>query len=684
MFETVKKEVQHHMNVFELFGTIAINNDDANRKIDQTGKLANNLTSIFKKVGTAVATVFAIDKIKDFGQACAQTYATIAAENSAFAQIMGDYSDIAKEKMQKVADETGVVASRLTPYMTSMTAKFKGLGYGIDEATSLATEGLTIASDAAAFWDKSLDESMSHLNSFINGSYEGGEAIGLFANDTQMASYAVRQGVVKETKEWSKLDEAKKQALRMQYAKEMYKQSGATGQAAKESGEYANVLANLKEHWRQLQGIIGKPIMQKMVLPALQKLNKLMPSLTERVQGITEKATAGLEKIASYFTDVFTESGLDLSAVPRAFSQMFSDFTQNIPEWLSKAGTKLSKTWANSIWPSVREHLKVWFGIELPAWSEVESDIKTWWESSGTAYEKLKDIIKWTLGKFEAPDTSFIADVETWWNSTGKPTVTSVVQWTFGELVQPAWIDLVTKTTNWWNNDISPELSKLTTWFLNPEFPSWESIKEKATDWFDTLKRQLSAGWDALFNGGENHISSAYSPEATYEVDVVAGATILSEKIGDVLVPVEPYVAPGSEGELQNELDRTNLSVDVKVNPIMNWINGLFGSGSSINTTKTGVWYGAPFPTVTKNAEGAIFSQPTIFDTRLGYQMVGEAGPEAVAPIDKLQQYVSDAVKNTVGGMQFNVVLDTGVLVGQLAPRMDMQLGTLANRKGRG
>ena len=48
-----------------------------------------------------------------------------------------------------------------------------------------------MAADAAAFWDMSLEESTSHLNSFINGSYEGGEAIGLFANDTQMAAYAV-------------------------------------------------------------------------------------------------------------------------------------------------------------------------------------------------------------------------------------------------------------------------------------------------------------------------------------------------------------------------------------------------------------------------------------------------------------------------------------------------------------
>ena len=604
------------MNVFELFGTIAINNSDANRKIDQTGKLATNLSTIFKKVGATVATVFAIDKIKDFGNACAQTYATIAAENSAFAQIMGEYSDSAKEKMQMVADETGVVASRLTPYMTSMTAKFKGLGYGIDEATSLATEGLTIASDAAAFWDKSLDESMSHLNSFINGSYEGGEAIGLFANDTQMAAYAVEQRIIKETKAWSKLDEATKQATRMQYAKEMYKQSGATGQAAKESGEYANVLANLKERWRQLQGIIGKPIMQKMVLPTLQKLNKLMPSLSERVQVITEKASEGLDKIANYFTDVFTESGIDLSAVPKAFSRMFSDFTQKIPEWLSKAGAKLSSTWTNRVWPFVQDFLKIKFDIELPTWDVVLGEIQAWWNAPGTAYEKIKEIIKWTLGNFEEPDTSFIADVQTWWANKGKPAVTSVVQWTFGELVLPAWVDFMDNVFAWWENDFKPGLAETTQWLVNPQLPSWDQIKGTATSWWQGIKANL----ESLCT-----FYASYSIKRTYsqnEIDAVGDWTI--DTVGGATIPVKP------------------------------------------------------------NAEGAIFSKPTIFDTRLGYQMVGEAGAEAVAPIDKLQKYVADAMQSVVGNMQFNVVLDTGVLVGQLAPRMDQQLGTLASRRGRG
>lgn len=49
---------------------------------------------------------------------------------------------------------------------------------------------------------------------------------------------------------------------------------------------------------------------------------------------------------------------------------------------------------------------------------------------------------------------------------------------------------------------------------------------------------------------------------------------------------------------------------------------------------------------VSWNKLGAIFKKPTIFDTRLGYQGVGEAGPEAIAPIDVLQNYIREAMSD--------------------------------------
>lgn len=54
---------------------------------------------------------------------------------------------------------------------------------------------------------------------------------------------------------------------------------------------------------------------------------------------------------------------------------------------------------------------------------------------------------------------------------------------------------------------------------------------------------------------------------------------------------------------------------------------------------------------LTWNAMGAIFKKPTIFNTPLGLQGVGEAGAEAVAPIDTLQQYVASAVASQNGDL---------------------------------
>ncbi len=93
------------------------------------------------------------------------------------------------------------------------------------------------------------------------------------------------------------------------------------------------------------------------------------------------------------------------------------------------------------------------------------------------------------------------------------------------------------------------------------------------------------------------------------------------------------------------------------------------------------------------NAQGAIFDQPTIFNTPLGLQGVGERGPEAVAPISVLQGYVAAAVRHENEAiirtlieqnrnmqdflkrtMPQAVLLDSGALVGELTPAVDAQL----------
>ena len=91
------------------------------------------------------------------------------------------------------------------------------------------------------------------------------------------------------------------------------------------------------------------------------------------------------------------------------------------------------------------------------------------------------------------------------------------------------------------------------------------------------------------------------------------------------------------------------------------------------------------------NAQGAVFDQPTILSTHKGFQGVGEAGPEAVAPIGTLQAYIRDAVKSRDEAlirtmieqngrmidflrraMPRDIRLDTGALVGEMIPAIDI------------
>ena len=104
---------------------------------------------------------------------------------------------------------------------------------------------------------------------------------------------------------------------------------------------------------------------------------------------------------------------------------------------------------------------------------------------------------------------------------------------------------------------------------------------------------------------------------------------------------------------------------------------------------------GVPKFSVKWNAEGAILNKPTIFG-KMGntYLGGGEAGLEAVTPIDVLQDYIRQSVKEENGHiidalieqnkvlmnfleriMPRQVMLDSGALVGELSQGIDTRLG---------
>lgn len=731
------------MELFKLFGTIAVKNSQANEAIDETtGKATQSeskMSSAFKKIGAAVTTYFAVDKVVDFGKQVVEAAANVSAEASAFEQIMGGYSDTAQKKMNEIADNTGMVASRLTPYMTSMTAKFKGLGFDIGEATDLASDGLNLAADAAAFWDMSLDNSMSHLNSFVNGSYEGGEAIGLFANDTQMASYAVSQGLVKQTKDWASLDEATKQATRLEYAQNMMKASGAVGQAAKESSQYANVQANLNEKWRQFKAQIGEPLLENVVNPAMQKLS-----------GLVDKASTGFQDLQKWVSENKTllsvlggvigavAVGMETFAIKTKIAAIASEMHKAaaLKEKFAVLGLNGAMLTSPVTW--IVAGIVALIAVFVILWNKCEGFRNFWinlWDKIKTAFAPVIEFVKSSFESFKEklqtgivpalqdlwavikekvlPVLSLIWDyVQIYiqpafeWLKTGLGNIKIVFQTIFTvikTIVSTAFENIKTVITTVWNNikivistvlDVIKNIIKLATSIIKGDWKgAWEAIKGIFSSIWNGIKGIVSNVWNAIKSIFSNNLNAIKSSVSTVFNGVKA-------VIQNTINGAKNIVKSGLDA-IKNFFSKLKLKFPSIKLPHFS-IKGSF-SLKPPSVPKLSVdWYAKAM----KNA--MLLNQPTIFGVNPNGNLMGggEAGQEVVAGSSTLMAMIRNAVQNEnagiiyyldklismltqyfpeiLGNLEREMVLDDGTLVAKITPKVDKKLGDINRMKERG
>ena len=182
---------------------------------------------------------------------------------------------------------------------------------------------------------------------------------------------------------------------------------------------------------------------------------------------------------------------------------------------------------------------------------------------------------------------------------------------------------------------------------------AWTGIKEYYTLGFDTI--------NALTGGKLNGIKQAFQDKLSQAADVVRSAV---ERIKNCF--------------------NFNWSLPKLKLPHFS-ISGKF----SLDPPKV------PHISVEWYKNGGILEGPTIFGMQNGKLLGGgEAGKEAVAPIETLKSYIKEAVADGMKGQDGQIVsllkviadkdmrvyLDSGELVGGIAPKMDVALGNIAWR----
>ena len=275
------------MELFKLFGTIAIQNADANEAIDDTTDKAsqseNKISSAFKKIGTVVAGAFAVDKIKDFGLSCIDAASDANAASSQFSQVFGDMESQASKSLQTIADNTGIAENRMKGSYTQIAAFAKTTGLDTSDALSLADRAMVAVADSAAFYDRSLEETTESLQSFLKGNYENDAALGLSCTEITRNEAANRL----YGKSFQDLSESQKQLTLLQMVEDANKLSGAMGQAARESDTWTNQTGNLKQAWTDFKAVVGSNFLD-IAVQAVKKLADVVQGLADKVPGVIQ------------------------------------------------------------------------------------------------------------------------------------------------------------------------------------------------------------------------------------------------------------------------------------------------------------------------------------------------------------------------------------------------------------
>lgn len=610
------------MEIFKLFGSILVDTDEAERSISRTEKKAEGVGGKFKagiataaKWGTAIVggATLAAGALGALAAPLVRSAADAQAMNAQFEQVFGDMQAEAQKSIESMGQNFGMLPNRIKPAMSMMTSMFKGLGMDTEEAMSTAEEAVTLTADAAAFYDKSFEDANSALNSFIKGNYEGGESIGLFANETQLATYAADELGL----EWKNLDEAGKQVARLEYAKAMQDAAGATGQASRESGSLENQLGNLRQAWEDIKAKFGAPILE----PAVTMIQNLSAALSNvDVDSIVTKIESFATKAMEYF-------GIAKTYVMETLIPTFQSLYEQASPYIENFKLAISRFIDLAI-----QKFNEWKPIVVTVLTEIVTfvqeklaTIKQFWDENGAqiilAVQNFASMLQ-SIFQFLMPAILFI--VEYVWGAiknviSGALDVIMGVVKIFTGIFTGDFSKMWEGVKQLFSGAINLILGIMSLTFLGGIRAALGNLAKAGlkilkTMWDDIVKAFLKGKDDAIAN--------------IRNLKEIATTTFQAIKSA-IMKPIDDAVAgvKSAIGKIKGFFSGLKLSLPKIKMPsfsIKNW---------SMNPAD---WIKAmPKLTVSWNKLGGIFTQPTIFNTaNAGLQGVGEAGPEAILPLN--------------------------------------------------
>ena len=459
-------------------------------------------------------------------------------------------------------------------------------------------------------------------------------------------------------------------------------------------------------------------------------------AIKEFFSGLVESISAALESAWAFITDTFNSvveffQGIwetvqnTFNTIVEGFQSVWASITEifnSIVETISAAWETVKNVVQVAIMFIVEIITAAFELITLPfqfIWENCKETILAAWETIKSTVSKALDSIKDTISKVWNAILTVLTTildnikntVSTVWNAI-KTTVSTVVN-----------AIKTTISTVW--NAIKTAISTAMNAIKTTVSSIWNSIKSTVTSVVNAIKSTITS----VFNAVKSTISSILnSIKSTFS----SIWNSIKSTVSNVINGVKSTISSGLQGafstvsnvlnNIKNKFSSIFESAKTIVSNAINKIKSFFNFSWSLPSIKlphfsiSGSFSLNP-PSIPhfsvswyKKAmeDGMIMNQPTIF----GYDAKtnkflggGEAGSETVVGTENLMTMIKAAVATEneellarfeqlisllseffpaiLEAMARAIVLDSGALVGELAPAMDEELGILAARKGR-
>ena len=366
-------------------------------------------------------------------------------------------------------------------------------------------------------------------------------------------------------------------------------------------------------------------------------IKKLVPEIPKIINSIVDALVKNIDILIDGAIQLFMAM---LEAIPVICKELIKagpDIIMAILKGLGKLGAKLGELFSKA-WGVIKE-------VFAPVGNWFKDTFNKGKEKAQQAWSNAKDVFSKVWNNCKGA----FSNVGGWFReqfNKGK------------ENAKNAWSNAKSLFSNTWSG-IKSAFSNVGSWFRDQFNKGKENAKNawsNAKSIFTTVKNNVTSAFSNIGSWFKDKFTSAKNGVVNAWSNIKSKFSTVKNGIVNVF------------SDIKTRLTKPFTNAKNEISKVANTIKNLFKGNISMPKIKlprfsispSGWKIGdllkgsIPKLSIKWNADGAIFAKPTLFDTRNGIQGVGEAGAEAVLPIEKLENWINSGFSRIVNNNYYN------------------------------